>query len=104
MVNQPLIRCAGDATEGDGVLVFDEYLKILPGLQMHLLPHRTGQDDLAFFRENGSHCGKILRASYGFAKPYFAVVPLISHKAPPALHFAPVRSNHKIPLTTKSHG
>jgi hypothetical protein len=37
-----------DAPEGDGVLIVDEDFKILPRLQMHLLPHGAGQDNLTF--------------------------------------------------------
>lgn len=60
VINEPLIRVTGNAPKHDGVLILDEHLKILPRLQMHLLPHRTGQDDLAFFGENSGHSWKIL--------------------------------------------
>jgi hypothetical protein len=41
MVHQAVIGRAVDPAEGDGVLVVDEDFKILPRLQMHLLPHGT---------------------------------------------------------------
>ncbi len=54
-VHQPVIRRMRDTAERDGVLILHEDLKILPCLQMHLLPHRAGQDYLAFFGENRGH-------------------------------------------------
>ena len=49
VVDQALVRPAGDTAEQDGVVVIDENLEILPRLQVQSLPHRTGQDDLTLF-------------------------------------------------------
>jgi hypothetical protein len=46
MIHQTVIRGAVDTAKGDGVLIGDENLKILPRLQMHLLAHGAGQDNL----------------------------------------------------------
>lgn len=48
MIHQTLIRRSIDTPKRDGVLIIDENLKILPRLQMHLLPNRTWQNNLTF--------------------------------------------------------
>ncbi len=48
-----MIGRVGDVAERDPVLIFDEYLKILPRLQMELIPDGPRQDDLAFSRGDG---------------------------------------------------
>lgn len=42
MIHQTAVGWAVDPAEGDGVLIVDEDFKILPWLQVHLLPHSTG--------------------------------------------------------------
>ncbi len=46
MIHQAVIGGAVDTAKRDGVFIVDEDFKILPRLQMHLLPHGAGQDNL----------------------------------------------------------
>jgi hypothetical protein len=49
MIDQAMIWRAVDTAEGDGVFIVDEDFKILPRLQMHVLPHGAWQDNLLLF-------------------------------------------------------
>jgi hypothetical protein len=69
MIDKSLIRRMGDTAQQNGIVVVDEHLEILTRFQMHLLPHRTGQDDLAFFGENRGHGWKILPQSLMVERP-----------------------------------
>ena len=48
MIHQALIGGAVDTAQSDGILIIDEDLKILPRLEMHLLPNRARQNNLTF--------------------------------------------------------
>lgn len=49
MINQSLIRRLGDASQKNCIFVLDPHLKILTRLEMHLLPYRIWQNNLALF-------------------------------------------------------
>lgn len=48
MIHQTVIGGAVNAAQGNGVFIIDEDLKILPWLEMHLLPNSARQNNLTF--------------------------------------------------------
>ncbi len=48
MIHQTVIGGAVDAAQSDGVFIIYEDLKILPRLEMHLLPNSARQNNLTF--------------------------------------------------------